>query len=172
MLLDRQGWRSLLRPALWDAGLVIGAALLAWGEYVKATNLQHFPSWAGSEKLVAFITPGSSRLSLSYIPSGRVQSGVCSAIPRCPICPAGRHAGLSRRSCLLHRSHLALSGYQPVGLLARLGQSRTVPQLLQSAESCAFLRPFRHWGGAGAAMGCDTGCSRLDAVTPPVRWLC
>ena len=66
MLLDRQGWRSLLRPALWDAGLVIGAALLAWGEYVKATNLQHFPSWAGSEKLVAFITPGSSRLSLSY----------------------------------------------------------------------------------------------------------
>jgi hypothetical protein len=66
VLLDRQGWRSLLRPALWGAGLVIGAAILAWGEYVKATNLQHFPYWAGSENLLGFIQPGRSRLSLSY----------------------------------------------------------------------------------------------------------
>ena len=66
MLLDRQGWRSLLRPALWGAGLVIGAAILAWGEYVKATNLQHFPYWAGSENLLGLIQPGRSRLSLSY----------------------------------------------------------------------------------------------------------
>lgn len=66
VLLDRQGWRSLRRPALWGAGLVIGAAILAWGEYVKATNLQHFPYWAGSENLLGFIQPGRSRLSLSY----------------------------------------------------------------------------------------------------------
>lgn len=66
VLLDRQGWRSLLRPALWGAGLIIGAAILAWGEYVKATNLEHFPCWAGSENLLGFIQPGRSRLSLSY----------------------------------------------------------------------------------------------------------
>ena len=66
VLLDRQGWRSLLRPTLWGASLVIGAAILAWGEYVKATNLQHFPYWAGHENLLGFIQPGRSRISLSY----------------------------------------------------------------------------------------------------------
>lgn len=66
VLLDRQGQRSLLRPALWGAALFIGGAIFAWGEYVKATNLQHFPYWAGFENLLGFIQPGRSRFAISY----------------------------------------------------------------------------------------------------------
>jgi hypothetical protein len=66
VLLDRQGWRALLRPALWVATAVIGAAVFGWGEYVKAVNLEHFPYWAGMENLLGFIQPGRSRLAFSY----------------------------------------------------------------------------------------------------------
>jgi hypothetical protein len=66
VLVDRRGWHAILQPALWVGGLVIGAAILAWGEYIKAVNLTHFPYWAGYENLLGFVQPGRSRLSPSY----------------------------------------------------------------------------------------------------------
>jgi len=66
VLIDRQGWKSLLRPALLSAGLVIALCLLAWGEYVKVVNAPHFADWSGWENLVGFIRPQVSRLSPSY----------------------------------------------------------------------------------------------------------
>jgi hypothetical protein len=66
VLVDRQGWRVLLRPVLWVASAVIGAAVFGWGEYVKAINAEYFPYWAGTENLLGFIQPGRSRLAFSY----------------------------------------------------------------------------------------------------------
>ncbi len=66
VLIDRQGWKSLFRPILLSAGLVIALCLLAWGEYVKAMNQPHFSDWAGWENIVEFIRPEASRLSPSY----------------------------------------------------------------------------------------------------------
>lgn len=66
VLLNQQGWKSLFRPALLSAGLVILLCVFAWGEYVKGVNEQHFAEWAGWENVVGFIRPESSRLSLSY----------------------------------------------------------------------------------------------------------
>ena len=66
VLIDRQGWKSLFRPALICAGLVIALCLLAWGEYARAVNQPHFADWSGLENLVGFIRPQVSRLSPSY----------------------------------------------------------------------------------------------------------
>lgn len=66
VLIDRQGWKSLFRPALLSAGLVIALCLLGWGEYVKVVNAPHFADWSGWENLVGFIRPQISRLSPSY----------------------------------------------------------------------------------------------------------
>jgi hypothetical protein len=66
VLIDRQGWKSLFRPILLSAGLVIAICLLAWGEYVKAVNGPHFADWAGWENIVGFIRPQVTRLSPSY----------------------------------------------------------------------------------------------------------
>ena len=66
VLIDRQGWKSLFRPALLSAGLVVALCLLGWGEYVKVVNAPHFADWSGWENLVGFIRPQVSRLSPSY----------------------------------------------------------------------------------------------------------
>jgi hypothetical protein len=66
VLIDRQGWKSLFRPALLCTGLVVALFLLAWGEYVKAVNEPHFADWSGWENLVGFIRPQVSRLSPTY----------------------------------------------------------------------------------------------------------
>jgi hypothetical protein len=66
VLIDRQGWKSIFRPALISASLAIALCLLAWGEYVKAVNEPHFADWAGWENIVGFIRPQVTRLSLSY----------------------------------------------------------------------------------------------------------
>jgi len=66
VLIDQQGWKSLFRPALLSAGLVIALCLFTWGEYVKVVNEPHFSEWAGWANVIGFIRPEASRLSLGY----------------------------------------------------------------------------------------------------------
>lgn len=66
VLADRQGWRGLLRPELWAAGLLIGVALLAWGRFVDEVNAPLFPDWRGWENLRGFVRPETSRLSFNF----------------------------------------------------------------------------------------------------------
>ena len=66
VLVDRQGWRGLLRPELWTAGLLIGVALLAWSHFVDEVNTPFFPDWRGWENLRGFVRPETSRLSFNF----------------------------------------------------------------------------------------------------------
>jgi 4-amino-4-deoxy-L-arabinose transferase-like glycosyltransferase len=66
LLIDRQGWKFLFRPAhLLSAALLTGL-IFGWGKYAEVVNQNHFASWSGMQNLIGFIRPEASRLSPSY----------------------------------------------------------------------------------------------------------
>jgi 4-amino-4-deoxy-L-arabinose transferase-like glycosyltransferase len=66
LLIDRQGWKFLFRPAHLVSAALLAALIFGWGKYVEAVNKDHFASWSGMENLIAFIRPEASRLNPGY----------------------------------------------------------------------------------------------------------
>ena len=66
LIIDRQGWKFLFRPAHLLSAALLAALIFGWGKYVETVNKDHFAYWSGMENLIAFISPAASRLSPNY----------------------------------------------------------------------------------------------------------
>jgi hypothetical protein len=66
LLIDRQGWKFLFRPAHLLCAALLAALIFGWGKYVEAVNKDHFAYWSGMENLIGFIRPEASRLNPNY----------------------------------------------------------------------------------------------------------
>lgn len=69
VLVDRQGWKSLFRPHLLAACLLVVSLVALWSSYISGLNAAFFPYWTGMENLLGFIQPHVDRLSFGFIAS-------------------------------------------------------------------------------------------------------
>lgn len=64
---DRQGWRALFRPRLIMSFFSALAAVALWGRCISGVNAAFFPYWTGTENILGFVQPQTSRLGFSFL---------------------------------------------------------------------------------------------------------